>query len=551
MRPVPRHLLSFLILVLSGPAFSGPDEPSARPNILLILADDLGYSDLGCYGGEIPTPNLDRLGREGIRFTSFYNSARCCPSRAALLTGLYPHQVGIGSFAHSPPREEAPAAYRGVLNEECVTIAEVLKAAGYGTYMVGKWHVGVPPGPIERGFDEFYGFPTHYEADQWSPDKYVRLPAGRAPEIEREAGEFYATDVFTDYALEFLRQGRKSGKPWFLYLAHSSPHFPVQAPWETTRRFVPTYLKGWDVLRRERFARMQALGLAEESWTLTERSMVPVDPVAEEYSGQRNPAWDSLDEARRVDLAHRMAVFAAMVSHIDQGVGRILEGLEESGELENTLVVFLSDNGACYEWSPIGFDGPSRTKTHVLHAGEALKGIGGPGTYHAYGSGWANLGNTPFRMYKHFTHEGGISTPFIVFWPAGLDRRGVWERRPAHLIDLLPTFCEIAGAEYPSEHAGRSILPAEGVSLLPALRGGELPGRALGFEHQGSRALREGRWKIVRGKRSPDPVDWRLYDLATDRCETTDLAAAHPERVEAMVAAWEEWARRIGVKGTL
>ena len=311
LRPLRRLLAASSLLSLLAVACRAPSVPveeSAPPNVLLILVDDLGYSDLGCYGGEIPTPNVDRLGRSGIRFAHFYNSARCCPSRASLLTGLYPHQAGIGSFAHSPGRENAPPSYRGTLGEDCVTLAEVLKSAGYGTYMVGKWHVGVPPGPIERGFDEFYGFLRHYEADQWDPRKYVRLPEGRAPEIPAEPGEFYATDVFADYALEFMRQGRESGRPWFVYLAHSAPHFPVQAPPETTKELVPTYRRGWDVLREERFARMTELGLAEEDWRLTERSLVPVDEVAGEYSGRPNPAWGSLDADRRLDLAQGIAL---------------------------------------------------------------------------------------------------------------------------------------------------------------------------------------------------------------------------------------------------
>jgi len=543
-RPVLQRLLPILGLALSAAGGEGP----SRPNVILILLDDVGYSDLSCYGGEIPTPNIDALAERGVRFTQFYDSARCCPSRASLLTGLYPHQAGIGSFAHTPPQEDAPPAYRGALSETCVTLAEVMKRAGYSTYMVGKWHVGGTPGPTERGFDEFYGFTRHYEADQWIPEKYLRLPEGREPEIVKAPGEFYATEVFTDYALEFIHQGRKSEKPWFLYLAHSAAHFPVQAPWETTKRFVATYERGWDVLREERFARMKELGLAREGWTLTERSMVPVDDVAGEYSGKPNPAWDSLDGDLRLDLAHRMAVFAAMIVHVDRGVGRIVADLRESGELENTVILLLSDNGACYEWSPVGFDGPSRTRTHVLHRGEDLAKMGGPGTYHAYGSGWANLGNTPFRLYKHFTHEGGITTPFLFHWPAGIERSGDWERTPAHLIDVMPTLCELAGADYPEKIGEHAIQPMEGRSLLPLLRGEPVPDRALGFEHQAARAWRDGRWKLVWGKRMPEAPRWELYDLETDRCETTDLAAEHPERVAEMAKAWDAWGRRIGVR---
>jgi arylsulfatase A-like enzyme len=531
-------------LLALGPLRAGEVD---RPNVLVILADDLGYSDLGCFGGEIPTPNIDRLAREGLRYTDCYDSARCCPSRASLLTGLHPHQAGIGSFAEPRPDPKRGPAYLGHLSDDCVTLAEAVKAAGYRTYMVGKWHMELP-GPTERGFDEFYGFVKGYEQDQWSPDRYVRLPEGRSPEIQPE-GLFYATDVFTDYALEFLAQARKGGGPWLLYLAHSAPHFPLQAPAESVEPFVATYRRGWDVLRAERFERMKALGLATGSWKLTERSIVPVDreDIANGYPGKPNPPWESLPEDRREDLARRMAIFAAMVSHLDRGVGRVVADLEAHGELENTLVFFLSDNGACYEWGPFGFDGPSREGKTVLHTDEALAAMGGPGTYHAYGSAWANLGNTPFRLYKHFCHEGGICTPLIVRWPAGIARRDAWVRDPVHVMDLMPTICDVAWARYPESRGGRRTQPLEGLSLVPTFRGEHLPERALAFEHQEARAIRRGRWKAVWSKRMPGEIRWELYDLETDRCETTDLAAREPERVRAMAEEWTAWARRVKV----
>ena len=520
-----------------------------RPNVLVILADDLGYSDLGCYGGEIPTPHLDRLAKGGLRFTECYNSARCCPSRAALMTGLYPHQTGIGSFAQRKPSKGMGPAYVGKLNDRCVTLAEVLGAAGYGTYMVGKWHMEMP-GPIARGFGEFYGYVRGYEQDQWDPAKYVRLPAGREPELRHDADGFYATDVFTDYALEFMRQARRDAdKPWLLYLAHSSPHFPVQAPTATTDRFVDTYRRGWDVLREERFERMKRMGLATDSWTLTDRSLVPVDKpeITNGYGGRPNPAWDSLPEDRREDLARRMAVFAAMVHHVDQGVGRIVADLEAHGELDDTLIVFVSDNGACYEWGPFGFDGPSRRGVTTLHTGADLAAMGGPGTYHAYGSAWANLGNTPFRSYKHFTNEGGICTPLIAHWPGGIDSPDRWVRDPIHLIDLMVTAIDVAGAEYPQTFGGHDILPPEGTSLTPAFAGRALPERTLCFEHQKARAIRKGRHKAVWGKRMPAEPTWELYDLAADRCETTDLAAERPELAASLADEWLDWAVRVKV----
>jgi len=523
---------------------------AGRPNIILILADDLGYSDLGCYGGEIHTPHIDALAARGVRFTQLYNSARCCPTRASLMTGLYPSQAGIGDFTTAQPSPTRGPGYLGRLNDRCVTIAEALKPAGYRCYYVGKWHMHPETGPIKRGFDEFYGFTRGHSHDQYDAAYYIRLPEGRPKEIDPPADKFYATDVFNQYALEFIRQGQKSGRPWFLFLGHSAPHFPVQAPAERADKYDATYLRGWDVLRKERFERMRRLGLIDgEQWKLTPRSIVPVDrdDIANGYSGKQNPAWESLDEPRRRDLARRMAVFAAMVETIDSGVGEIVDHLKETRDLDNTLILLLSDNGACYEWGPFGFDGPSRRGTTTLHVGEDLRRIGGPGTYHSYGSAWANLGNTPFRLYKHFTHEGGISTPFIAHWPQGIGRPDRWIRTPAHVIDIMPTILEAAGAAYPETYDGHAITPMEGTSLLPVMRGGQLPERSLGFDHQGAHALRRGDWKIVWSKRMPHDIRWELYNLAEDRCETNDLADRYPDRVKAMVAEWERWARRVQV----
>ena len=521
-----------------------------RPNILLILVDDLGYSDLGCYGGEIPTPHIDALAAHGLRFTQFYNAARCCPSRAALVTGLYPHQTGIGSFVTPKPDPVQGPAYLGHLNDECVTLAEALKSAGYQTYMVGKWHMG-HPGPVERGFDEFYGFTDGYAQDQWSPNAYQRLPQGHKPELEYPAGKFYATDVFGDYALEFLRQGRKDERrPWLLYLAYSSPHFPLQAPPAARAALVELYRQGWDVLREKRFAKQKALGLATEAWTLPARSLVPLNDEEKTagYAGRPNPAWADLPAERREDLARRMAIYAAMVARIDDGVGRVVEHLRQTGQLDDTLILFLSDNGACYEWGPFGFDGAEQRVPKTPHVGaEELDRMGGPGTYLAYGSAWANLCNTPLRMYKHFDQEGGICTPMIVHWPRGVKVPDRWVHDPAHLIDIMPTLCEVAGATYPRQWRGHDVTPLEGISLTPVFAGGILAERPLFFEHQGARALRQGRWKIVWSKNEPREITWELYDLEADRCETRDLAAQEPQRTKAMAEKWVEWARRVKV----
>ncbi|MEZ6125246.1 MAG: arylsulfatase [Planctomycetaceae bacterium] len=533
----------------SGPAIASEDSPT-RPNVLVILADDLGYSDLGCYGGEIKTPAIDALAANGARLTQVYNSARCCPSRASLMTGLYPSQAGIGDFTSDRPSPDRGPGYLGRLNDSCATMAEVLKPSGYGCYYVGKWHMHPETGPILRGFDEFYGYTNDHSHDQYDADYYIRLPAGRRKEIDPSADEFYATDVFNDYALEFLRQGQASGKPWLLFLGHSSPHFPVQAPADRADRYDAVYQRGWDVLRTERYERMQQLGLVNgDHWTLTDRSIVPVDrdDIANGFSGQPNPEWTTLDDDRRADLARRMAVFAAMVEGVDQGVGRIVEHLKQTGDLDNTLIVFLSDNGACYEWGPFGFDGVSRRGETILRGGSDVRSIGGRGTHQSYGSAWANLGNTPFRLYKHFTHEGGISTPCIIHWPKGIGRRPDWIRTPAHVMDVLPTIIEATGAAYPETLNGRPVTPLEGVSLLPALRGQAVAKRSIGFDHQAAHALRQGDWKAVYSKRMPHDLKWELYNLAEDRCETRDLADQYPERLNDMVKDWTQWARRVNV----
>jgi arylsulfatase A-like enzyme len=296
---------------------------------------------------------------------------------------------------------------------------------------------------------------------------------------------------------------------------------------------------------------MRQLGLIDgDAWTLTPRSWVPVDKdvIANGFSGQPNPAWDSVDRDRQHDLARRMAVFAAMVEAVDQGVGRIVSHLKRTGDFDNTLILFLSDNGACYEWGPYGFDGMSRRGTTTLRTGDDLRNTGGRGTHQSYGSAWANLGNTPFRLYKHFTHEGGISTPLIAHWPRGIDTPNAWVREPAHVMDVMPTLVEAGGVTYPSTLGANAILPMEGRSLLSLIRGDNLQTRAIGFDHQKAHALRKGDWKLVWSKRMPHEIQWELYNLAQDRCETRDLAKKHPERVKAMAAEWRQWADRVNVQ---
>lgn len=513
-------------------ALSAAGAAAKRPNILLIVADDLGFSDLGCYGGEISTPNLDRLAKRGVRFTQFYNSARCCPSRASLMTGLYPHQAGMGNMVSPKPNTEFPG-YAGHLREDCPTIPEVLRKAGYTTLMAGKWHLG-QPGPVARGFEEFYGIVGGFDSF-WDASKYTRLPPERKQPQYPEGG-FYATNAFTDHALEFLGGARKRKQPYFLFLSYTAPHFPLHAPKDLIDKYVPVYEKGWDAIREARFRRLREAGLIDPRWEFTPRSIVGPNRVSNinGWAPKQNPAWDSIDKDRRADLARRMAVYAAMIEAMDRNIGRVLADLEKNRELDNTLILFFSDNGACAEWDPWGFDiksGPD----NILHKGEALARMGQPGTYHSYGSGWANASNTPWRLYKHYTHEGGITTPFIVHWPAVVRRPGGIEKQVSHLIDLMPTFAELAGISPPK---------VEGVSLVPVFQGKSISRGPLFWEHEGSRAMREGKWKLT-AVAANGP--WELYDMEADRTEMRNLADQYPDRVRSMVAQWESWARRAQV----
>jgi len=570
-----KRILTLLTALLLLP-LSALHAAANKPNILIILADDLGWSDLGCYGGEIRTPNLDSLAAGGLRFTQFYTSTRCCPSRASLLTGLYPHQAGIGlmtsdqaaKYPGAGDKGEAFPGYRGALNANCVTIAQVLKPTGYRTAAAGKWHVGNSEPPTKRGFDDFYGFVGGYGVDSWEPRMMKRQPEGR-PQRSYQPGEFFATDAITDHALDFLADMRKAGAPWLLYVGYQAPHFPVQSKREDMTGYPEIYARGWDKIREQRLTKQKKIGLLPESTALTPRSKI-THPVASRRLGSwtddgNNPAWDSLPADRRADLAQRMAVFAGMVTGMDRNIGRLIADLRASGQLDNTLILFLSDNGACAEWEPFGFEmlptpNPvpgtginqgTQALPNKLYRGDELATMGQAGSFPSYGSGWANACNTPWRLYKHYGHEGGIGTPLIAHWPAAVGKEkdnGRFVREPAHLIDLMATCVDITGAKYPAEWIGKKILPMEGVSLRPLLapsagKPASLSPRLLAWEHEGNRAIREGQWKLVSLATAP----WELYDMEADRVEMNDLAASQPERVKDMSAKWEVWAKRTNV----
>ena len=521
-----------------------------KPNVLLILNDDMGYSDLGCYSGEVQTPNLDRLASRGLRFTQFYNTARCCPSRASMLTGLHPHQAGVGHMMWDYDFD----GYRGDLNFRCVTIAEALKPAGYRTYMSGKWHISrymEPDGPkhswpCQRGFDRYYGILAG-GGNYWKPDTLTRDNTLITPD-ERTEG-FFLTDAISDEAAGFIRNHATEGpdKPFFTYVAYTAPHWPLHAHEEDIARYNGCFAPGWDELREGRLARMRKMGILDESWALSDR-----DPSQPPWKEAPNKAWNQ----------RRMEVYAAQIDRMDQGIGRIIKALEETGQLENTLILFLSDNGgSAEEMEPF-----ARRMTETTHDGAPVYTGNDPAimpgpetTYQSYGVAWANLSNTPYREYKRWTHEGGIATPLIVHWPHRIKTGGELRHQPGQLPDIMATCLEVSAAEYPEEHNGSEILPLEGKSLVPVFDGLDNNKEALFWEHEGNRAVRQGKWKLVSkcsGKRGrpvmmgsrPDAFPWELYDMETDRTECNDLSAAYPELVKELIKLYRGWADRCSVE---
>ena len=513
----------FFILSILSAAYAGE-----RPNILIILADDLGYSDLGFQGGEIETPNIDRLANGGLIFTQFYNCARCGPTRASIMTGLYSHQVGVYELEPVEPGNN-------------IFLSELLAENGYATYMSGKWHLGNTPErlPPARGFDHSYA----YEGccgDYWEPPLYV-LESPEVKPITYADGEFHATDATSDYAVKFLQHHEKQegDSPFFLYLAYQAPHAPIQAPLHSIDKYVSRYEQGWDKIREARWNAMKERGLYANY-----KSVPPFSDSPAWHDEHAVPTeirkWNSLSKVEKADQARRMATFAAMVDQMDQGIGRTIAQLETMGELENTLIFFLSDNGANYEGGPNGRDGPLK--------GKALANMGQPGTKHHEGSPWAAVGNTPFRLYKHFNHEGGIHTPLIAYWPKGIERAGETESQRGHVIDFMATIADVANVEYPKTYGSNTILPMEGISLIPAFEGEEIEDRGLFFEHEANRALFSGKYKLVsKNFTSTDGQahhDWELYDIEKDPLEQNDIASQNYDLVIELAREWHQWATR-------
>jgi len=513
-----------------GSADLQTDLPGTRPNIILIMADDMGYSDLGSYGSELDTPNLDQLAEAGIRFTQFHNAARCMPTRASLLTGLYPHQAGIGHMVGPG------AGYEGIFSHNAITLAEALGAAGYDTYMAGKWHVTpwrpgtdemARNGPTARGFERFYGIISSIRGYYDPP---TLMEDGR--ELPRTTGDYHFTDAVTEHAVQYVEG--QGDTPYFLYVAYSAPHFPLQAREADIAPYRGHFLEGWDALRDERYRRMVGLGLIDPTWPRPER-----DP-------QELP-WDRIRPEYRAWFDERMAVYAGMITQMDRGIGAILEAVSARGDLDNTIVLFLSDNGGCAEEIGPRCQGggcypETRSGEPVRYGNDPRISPGPEDTYESVGLEWAGLANTPFRRYKSFVHEGGIATPFIVYWPSRIAPGIVGEQ--GHIIDIMPTLLQLAGAEYPQEYHGYAIQPMEGRSLLPLFQGGTRPDTVYVWEHEGNRAIRVGDWKLV--SRLGD--DWELHDMSRDRLEANDLAGQMPERVAAMAALYRQWAERTGIR---
>lgn len=517
-------LLALMVLYTPG---CKEKETSQRPNILLIMADDMGYSDLGCYGSEIHTPNIDALANKGLRFTHFYNAARCCPSRASLLTGVYPHQAGMGEMVKDKS-DSKPGSYQGYLSKNTVTIAEVLKDAGYYCSMSGKWHVGEehPDWPMDRGFDDYYGLisgaANYFDITRTKFKGVNRHFAMGNEEYMPPKKDFYMTDAITKHAVTKLGEIKNTERPFFMYVAYTAPHWPLHALPEDIAKYKGRYSTGWDMLREERYETMKKIGIIDESMNLS-----PRDPKV--------PAWE--DAEHKELMAKKMTVYAAQIDRMDQGIGKIISKLKETGNYENTLIIFLSDNGGCAETGVYGTN----------FWGNEID----PGTvdsYQSYGRGWANASNTPFRYYKQWVYEGGISTPFIVHWPEKIKEPGKIVTNRGIIFDIMATIIDIAEARYPEKYKGNSIVPLQGKSLVPVFEGKNRQGHEYIFwEHYGNMAVMHENWKLVSQQKEGDG-EWALYNLENDRAELHNLAHEKPEIAENLLRKYKEWAKEMKVK---
>ena len=561
-------LLIFIITFYNCYQFAAKDD---RPNIVVIMSDDMGFSDLGCYGGEVNTPNLDRLASNGLRFTQFYNTGRCCPTRGSLLTGLYPHQSGIGHMMS----DDGTDGYRGDLSNNALTIAEVLKTEGYKTYMSGKWHVTPhikPNGPkynwpLQRGFDHFYGT-IHGAGSFYDPNSLTRDNTQISPFYDENYKplKYYYTDAISDHAVNYVKDHKKEypESPFFMYVAYTAPHWPMHALEKDIEKYKGGYDKGYEAIRNERIEKMKRLKLLNEDWK--------IPPSAMNWNEQKYKNWE----------ARNMEVYAAMIDNMDQGIGRLVSELEKTRQFNNTLILYMQDNGGCAEglgrgaaeisrsnWEeslenkimmtskpdlpdmpPMNMEVlqkdmiPKQTRDGYLTRMGPNNLSGPDGTYIAYGKGWANVSNVPFREYKHYVHEGGISTPLIAHWPSKIKDKGQLRHTPGHLIDIMATCVDVARAKYPQVYKNRPILPMEGKSLASVFVDDTLERDWLLWEHEGNRAIRKGDWKLVM-KRSIGK--WELYNIVKDRTEMLDLSKKNPEIFNQMKELWTKEAIRTKV----
>jgi len=551
-------------------------QKTSHPNIVLILSDDMGFSDIEKFGGIIQTPNLNKLADSGLTFRQFYNTARSCPTRASLLTGLHPHQAGIGHMTNDLQID----GYRGDLSPNSVTIAEVLKSAGYKNYAIGKWHVtnqikkdgSNHNWPLQRGFDKYYGILIG-AASYFDPAALTRgnqfVSPEADPEYKHPADEsYYLTNALGDNAVQFIKEHNKEAKdkPFFMYTAFTAAHWPMQVPEEYVKPYYGKFDKGWDILRKEKYERQLKQHIVDKKWVLSEDNTVM--------------SWDSVTDKKFETRC--MEVYAGMISCLDQNIGKIVNELRQTGQLNNTIILFLQDNGACAEITgrerplyyrplPEGAElkalAPDELQTESqpwrTRDGTAVKrgyGVlpGGANTYIAYGKGWAHYSNTPFKEYKHWVHEGGISTPLIVQWPNGIEHKGEVRQTPGQLPDILATIVDISGAVYPKTYRGNDIIPYQGISLAPAFKKDIVSDRYLFWEHENNKAIRQGDWKLVykftkydkyENVDTPTPYErWELYNLNDDRTETKNLASKYPDKVKQLADAWERIAWKSKVK---
>ncbi len=523
---------------------------ASKPNFILILADDMGYSDLGCYGSEINTPNINSLASNGIRFSQMYNSARCCPSRAALLTGLNPQQTGVGHMVSTFGQSASIniPAYQGYLNETSATIAEVLKENSYQTYMSGKWHVGggydltdastwtpgnhTHPTPVQRGFDKFFGIVAG-AANFFHPRTLMKDENF----LDIDTSNFYLTDAISENAVSMLEDSSKTDKPFFMHVAYTAPHWPLHAYEEDIAKYVGKYRQGWDKIRTSRHEELKGLGILDPKWAISPRD-------------SSSKPWGTVEERDWEDL--RMAVYAAMIDRMDQGIGKILDKLRELSLDENTVVMFLSDNGGCAEFlaeeterpTPLQYSTPTPDGRKIQIGNRKDLNPGSDDTFMSYDLPWANASNTPFRLFKRWTHEGGISTPFILSWPKRINKPSI-VHEPTHIIDIAATIYDAAQAVYPKEYNGNPITALEGSSFLEVLNEGNWERTdSIYWEHEGSRAMRDGEWKLV----SEVGEGWELYNMSEDRTELNNLAEKEKDRLLKMQNSYKEWMNRCGVE---